>query len=120
MSGFYARASETQPIRVDLDNELAGVYSFFHFQMLCHVSSDARWFTREEVLRILEPEATTRKLGESIDTIRAFDKIEGSTEQEVKAQDDAPFKIPPLTAIAGVLIRDWASGKHPHLTSSNV
>lgn len=25
--------------------------------------------------------------------------------------DDPPFKVPPTTAIAGVLIRDWAEGK---------
>jgi NAD+ diphosphatase len=25
--------------------------------------------------------------------------------------DDPPFRVPPLTAIAGVLIRDWAEGK---------
>jgi len=37
MVGFYARADSKQPIRTDLDKELA----------------DARWFTREEVLGIL-------------------------------------------------------------------
>lgn len=31
--------------------------------------------------------------------------------QERSKSDEAPFRIPPSTAIAGVLIRDWAEGK---------
>lgn len=45
------------------------------------------------------------------------DSTEGSNNQqnttimeEIK-NDDPPFKLPPITAIAGVLIRDWAEGK---------
>jgi NAD+ diphosphatase len=25
--------------------------------------------------------------------------------------DDPPFRVPPLTAVAGVLIKDWAEGR---------
>ncbi|KAF9650585.1 hypothetical protein BDM02DRAFT_3154769 [Thelephora ganbajun] len=80
MVGFYATASESQEIRIDLDNEL----------------TDARWFTREEVLAVLNhPQGTnlspmsTSKPGER----------------------DPPFRVPSKTAIAGVLISDWAHGK---------
>jgi NAD+ diphosphatase len=75
MVGFYARANSTHTIRVDLDNELA----------------DARWFTREEVLAVLNHNT--------------------SVQTEKDLVDEPPFKMPPATAIAGVLIRDWAEGR---------
>ena len=34
MLGFYARADATQPIRMDLDNELAGM----HLSLVAHVN----------------------------------------------------------------------------------
>lgn len=67
MVGFYARADSTRPIRTDLDNELI----------------DARWFTRQEVLAVLNRTSSRESL----------------------------FELPPKTAIAGVLIRDWAEGR---------
>lgn len=70
MVGFYARANSTHPIRVDLDNELV----------------DARWFTREEVLAVLDYQSSNK-------------------------EDGPPFRVPPTTAIAGVLIRDWVEGR---------
>jgi len=80
MVGFYAKASESQELRVDLDNELA----------------DVRWFTREEILAVLDhPEGTNF----------------GLTSNSQPGKDDPPFRVPPKTAIAGVLISDWARGK---------
>ncbi|KAG6329747.1 hypothetical protein ID866_9340 [Astraeus odoratus] len=71
MLGFYATADTSAPIRTDLDNEL----------------EDARWYTRQEVLAVLNH---TSGLGSS---------------------EEAPlFKMPPPTAIAGVLIKQWAEG----------
>jgi len=67
MVGFYARADSTQPIRTDLDNELI----------------DARWFTRQEVLAVLNRTSGRESL----------------------------FQLPSKTAIASVLIRDWAEGR---------
>lgn len=48
--------------------------------------SDARWFTRGEVLSVLERTSRPDATGEPL------------------------FKIPPPTAIAGVLIKQWAEG----------
>jgi NAD+ diphosphatase len=106
MVGFYARADSTHPIRVDLDNELV----------------DARWFTREEVLAVLNRTTirSNKELSES------FDEDKGDDTKKVQAEqapvDEAPFKMPPATAIAGVLIRDWAEGrvKFERIQSANL
>jgi len=80
MVGFFATASESQELRVDLDNEL----------------TDARWFTREEIIAVLDhPEGTNLN----------------TTANSQPSKDEPPFRIPPRTAIAGVLISDWARGK---------
>ncbi|KAF8806599.1 hypothetical protein BYT27DRAFT_7191157 [Phlegmacium glaucopus] len=115
MVGFYARADSTKPIRTDLDNELV----------------DARWFTREEVRSVLEHRSGTR-FGKS-DYKKMNEVTEGRSNLEQKARDsvaqaltpaesettlvqlgysdEPPFRLPPTTAIAGVLIRDWVNGK---------
>lgn len=80
MVGFFAIADENAPTRVDLDNEL----------------EDARWYTREEILAVLgSPEGTTLRGNDP------FKPIDASA-------NEPPFRLPPLTAIAGVLISDWA------------
>lgn len=116
MVGFYARADSTKPIRTDLDNELV----------------DARWFTREEVRSVLEHKAGTRF--DKSDYKKMNEIIEGRSSLEEKAEidsamqvltpaesqttskqpsysDELLFRLPPVTTIAGVLIRDWADGK---------
>jgi len=114
MVGFYARADSTKPIRTDLDNELV----------------DARWFTRDEVRSVLEHRAGT-KLDKS-DYAKLNEVTQGTLEQnaekdlamqtltpaesktvpkEPSHSEQLPFRLPPATAIAGVLIRDWVSGK---------
>lgn len=101
MVGFYARASSTQPIRVDLDNELV----------------DARWFTREEVLAVLHHDSGSylsrgnKELSESFGDNKDDDPRVKAAKAEVAQADETPFKLPPATAIAGVLIRDWAEGR---------
>jgi len=88
MVGFYATASETQRLRIDLDNEL----------------TDARWFTREEIIAVLNhPQGTNL----------------GPTSTSQPGEHDPPFRVPPKTAIAGVLISDWANGRplDSHCTS---
>jgi len=116
MVGFYARADSTKPIRTDLDNELV----------------DARWFTREEVRSVLEHTTGTRF--DKSDYKKMNEITEGQSNLEQKAQvdsakqeptpveskttpkqpsynDEVPFRVPGITAIAGVLIRDWVDGK---------
>ncbi|KAH7104376.1 NUDIX hydrolase domain-like protein [Auriculariales sp. MPI-PUGE-AT-0066] len=120
MVGCYATADDSQPIRTDLDAELA----------------DARWFTRDEILRIIShPKGmiirkreykkfsdhiegrVDAKDGENVTVGHALaPESDAATNTQTKArrassaQDDPPFRIPPLTAIAGVLISNWAKG----------
>ncbi|KAI8993945.1 NUDIX hydrolase domain-like protein [Trametes punicea] len=70
LTGFYATASSSEPLRTDLDNEL----------------EDARWYTRDEILQVLN-QAT-----------------------QESASVAPPINIPPPTMPAGVLIREWAHG----------
>ncbi|KAJ7072759.1 NUDIX hydrolase domain-like protein [Mycena amicta] len=90
MVGFYARADSAQPIRTDLDNELV----------------DARWYTRAEVLTVLN-----HKLKEATEGPSDADSAALAKEEPAPPADDPPFRVPPTSAIAGVLIRDWAFGK---------
>ncbi|TFY82452.1 hypothetical protein EWM64_g1556 [Hericium alpestre] len=94
MVGFYALADPSHPIRTDLDNEL----------------QDARWFTREEVISVLEHPLGTDFTGREFVDIPE-DKAPGGV---VRAKvNPPPFRVPPPTAIAGVLIHNWAYGKNP-------
>lgn len=100
MIGFCATASESQELRVDLDNELAGEWgepSPSHCTLLLIVlPSDARWFTREEILSALNhPRGTS------------FNPTNASEQGE----HDPPFRLPPRAGIAGVMISDWAHGR---------
>ncbi|KIY52237.1 hypothetical protein FISHEDRAFT_35431, partial [Fistulina hepatica ATCC 64428] len=109
MLGFYARADASQPVRVDLDNELA----------------DARWYTRDEVNTVLShPKGSylssrdNRKLGAETDknpASRDFkvpeEEAVATPNQEDELSPPPSFVVPPAAAIAGVLIRDWASGR---------
>lgn len=106
MVGFYATASESQQLRIDLDNELTGEWnrpSHFHcVHLLIRLPSDARWFTREEILAVLNhPQGTSLS----------------SRGTSQPGDHDPPFRLPFGTAIANVLISDWANGKP--LDSSN-
>ncbi|KAF8509833.1 NUDIX hydrolase domain-like protein [Gautieria morchelliformis] len=93
MVGCYAFADSSLPVRTDLDNELA----------------EARWFTRAEVAAVL-----AHPLGRIIDRTdyKQLDNPSQKHAMAVAAQDPPPFRIPPQTAIAGVLISDWAAGKY--------
>ncbi|KAI0088143.1 NUDIX hydrolase domain-like protein [Irpex rosettiformis] len=95
MAGFYAVADPSQPVRTDLDNEL----------------EDARWYTREEVLSVLNHT-------EGLKTGKDAPKWDSGVEEKVEEAkevpeklDEPPFKGPPRNAMAGVLLSDWASGK---------
>jgi len=77
MIGFFASADSTKEINLGLDNELA----------------DAKWYTREEVLKVL---AHPNGIG--------FAPLDPKLEYP-------EFRIPPTTAIAGVMISQWARGE---------
>ena len=84
MSGFYAIADPNEPVRTDLDNELEGAGLILRICSLSDPSCvlDARWYTRDEVLSVLDGQTA-----------------------------EAAFKVPPRNALAGVLISDWAHGR---------
>ncbi|KAI0305406.1 NUDIX hydrolase domain-like protein [Multifurca ochricompacta] len=124
MVGFYAIGDPSQPIRIDLDKEL----------------EDAKWYTREEVLAVLQHKEGTnftrgdyKQFVKSIDeranvTVSGGDPLGGDAAvRDHQARDppasiksnveELPFKLPPRTAIAGVLISDWALGRAPAETT---
>ncbi|PCH36025.1 NAD+ diphosphatase [Wolfiporia cocos MD-104 SS10] len=105
MVGFYAIADSSKPLQTDLDNEL----------------DDARWYTRAEVLSIIEHEEGMhlsgkdyRKMADAQDE-RDHIAHNASKPQGASAGSEEPlevaFRIPPLTAIAGVLVKEWAYGR---------
>lgn len=130
MVGFYAFADPSSPIRVDLDNEL----------------EDARWFTRAQILEVLShPDGAnfSRKdyrrmadiqekqnnlentqqqgaaaLAHSDPSIQQNKARQQEIEKEVRQGNAPPIKVPPRTAIAGVLISDWAHGRLPGVSPS--
>ncbi|KAF8150434.1 NUDIX hydrolase domain-like protein [Mycena galopus ATCC 62051] len=102
MVGFYARADASQPIRLDLDNELL----------------DARWYTRAEIIEVLEHALGTKivaadqkRFSENADKAGHEKTSEDVRSAEPAVVDEPPFRVPPTSAIAGVLIREWAYGK---------
>ncbi|KDQ28273.1 hypothetical protein PLEOSDRAFT_28295, partial [Pleurotus ostreatus PC15] len=110
MVGYYARADSSKPIRVDLDNELEGGAIGF-------TPRYARWYTRDEIIAVFNhPTGTglTARDNKAInDRIDNRDNRAPAANPEVNppSGNEPPFKMPPETAIAGVLIRDWAFGK---------
>ena len=135
MVGFYARADSTKPIRTDLDNELAGKYSTvsIYTSSILKKYVDARWFTRDEVRSVLEHRAGSRfdksdykKLNEILEgrsnleqnakvddlTMQVLTPAEPKTTPKHPSYgDEPPFRLPAVSAVAGVLIRDWVDGK---------
>ena len=112
MIGCYGLAtSDSQDIHLDLDNEL----------------EDARWFTRDEVLDMLssgankiskdehkkfEPPANASVGG--VQEGAALAPAEGKfADKTVSAerQEQVRYRVPPRTAIAGMLVERWANGE---------
>jgi len=118
MVGFYAIGDPSEPVRTDLDNEL----------------EDAKWYTREEVIAVLRHKDGTNftrsdykqmaSIDERVNVKVSGDPLGGDAAvSDSQTRDTAalqahhdnepPFRIPPRTAIAGVLISDWALGRPP-------
>lgn len=92
---------------------------------------DARWFTREEILAVLRHHSGTnfsrrdyKKMAEIQDgpdniahsdpSIKAKEAAMAKPQEqavEIDKDNEPPFRMPALTAIAGVLIQHWAEGK---------
>ncbi|KAF8609633.1 hypothetical protein BDV93DRAFT_431821 [Ceratobasidium sp. AG-I] len=112
MIGCFASADSSQTIRTDLDNELEA-----NVRCLSYSSIDAKWFTREEVLAVLaHPDGTNIRRREYKNFDEAQDHSAKPTgaggPSEPPASEGLPaFRVPPASAIAGVLISQWARGE---------
>ncbi|KAF5386213.1 hypothetical protein D9615_002315 [Tricholomella constricta] len=99
MVGFYATADSTQPIRLDLDNELVGGY--------------ARWYSRAEILAVLGVGGTFGSTAFNTAESNAARNVQQAQETSLRETmaEEPPFRLPPATVLAGVMIRDWVEGK---------
>ncbi|GAA5823375.1 hypothetical protein JCM3770_006844 [Rhodotorula araucariae] len=94
MFGCWGIATDESKIRIDLDNEL----------------EDARFFTREQVLEVIN---STKPLQMSREQVARLDGKEGATagREDGRAGKEGSFLMPPATAIANTLVTAWATGK---------
>jgi NAD+ diphosphatase len=134
MVGFYAIGDPSKPIRIDLDNELEGSHTRVSEpnSPWLNLIPDAKWYTREEVLAVLEHKDGTSFTSRDYKQLASIDeranvKVSGgdplgkdaAVQDRVRntatlvadGNDEPAFRVPPRTAIAGVLISDWAFGR---------
>jgi NAD+ diphosphatase len=92
-----------------------------HFVLSLIIFTEARWFTREEVLAVLaHPDGTNLSKrhpgGGSGAFANADPTIKHHARKDSRQEDGAlPFVVPPKSAIAGVLISEWAHKRVTHL-----
>lgn len=79
---------------------------------------DAQWYTRDEIRAVLAHpiggnfgKVEFKKMAEATEGRDDQNPDASNPSVEPVALDDPPFRLPPITAIAGVLIRDWVDGK---------
>jgi NAD+ diphosphatase len=124
MMGFYAQEDSTKPIYLDYDAELPGVCdspsSIAKEQADVCFSVDAKWFTRAEVQEVLShPDGTNIAARDykQLDNIVSGTTTDTGTSQAAVGMGKAtvntqpPFRVPPVTSIAGTLISEWVYGK---------
>lgn len=95
MAGFYgiAKSADESSIRLDLDNEL----------------EDARFYTRREILDVLEKKERGHFTKQELERI---EKEHRNDEAGKKKEEGAKqIRLPPQTAIARVLVEAWAKGQ---------
>lgn len=107
MVGCYGRAKEGQKIRLDLDKEL----------------EHAEWFPREVVAAVGSSATGSKFTRGDYKQIEDAQKGKIDLDAEPECEHVDPYaaftKIPPETAIAGKLMRQWALGAHAvHLVSN--
>ncbi|KAI3622669.1 nad+ diphosphatase [Moniliophthora roreri] len=149
MVGYYARADSTKPIRTDLDNELMGGTPEAKFYRSSANQTgtklDFKRFAQKEKADEQEQSASLQKQqerwrqqlqqnpGEGAGALAHSDpsivanaavappKLNDGVVENVQ-EGEPPFRVPPATAIAGMLIRDWAERKigFPPITPANL
>lgn len=70
--------------------------------------SDARWYTREEVSAALG--LASSETSDKIVSAWTQDNPEAVSGTDTGVKAEPLFKMPPTTAIAGILIKHWAEG----------
>ena len=114
MAGFYAVADPSHPVRTDLDNELEGTPSAHPVKSIppyAHAMTDARWYTREQVLSVLNHTEGLKSGKDAPKWDSAVEEKAAEVQEAQRKQDEPPFKAPPRNAMAGVLLSDWANRK---------
>ena len=120
MVGCFGRAKDGQIIRTDLDNELEGSSFLFPSCLVDDAFADAQWFSRDHIISVTgSPSGSTYSKAElkSLEAKTTADQESANalapserTEGEVEVGNVGLTRVPPVTAIAGNLIRLWASG----------
>jgi len=128
MVGFYATADSSQPIRTDLDNELEDAQWYTREEVLAILKHPSGTTLSRQVYRAINDREDGSDKGEnqsqrdvaalahpdsSITADEALTAAVNTMKVQIKISNDEepPFRVPPMTAIAGVLIRHWAEGK---------
>jgi len=128
MVGFYATADCSQPIRTDLDNELEDARWYTREEVLAvlrHPSGTTFGKRDYKVMNDIQNGSDKDKnqsqqgaaaLAHSDPSITAKEMLNttvNTAETQVKTsnEEEPPFRVPPMTAIAGVLIQHWAEGR---------
>ncbi|KPV78091.1 uncharacterized protein RHOBADRAFT_50603 [Rhodotorula graminis WP1] len=93
MFGCWGIAKDESTIRIDLDNEL----------------EDARFFTREQVLAVINSSKPLQMTREQVSRLDGKEGEAGAT-KDGKAGQQGDFLMPPATAIANTLVTAWANG----------
>ncbi|ORY80302.1 NUDIX hydrolase domain-like protein [Leucosporidium creatinivorum] len=96
MIGAIGVAKEGQTIRCDLDNEL----------------EDARWFTRAEVLAVIEAGPAKQMSREEVAQIDGKEDAKSTPGGENTGGEEGWFRMPPATAIANTLCVAWAKNTY--------
>ena len=73
-------------------------------------ATDARWYTREEVLAVIA-HSETAKSGNDAPKWDSGVEEAAPRKLPVDIKEGPSFKFPPRNAMAGVLVSDWANGK---------
>lgn len=117
MVGCFGRASDDQTIRFDLDNELEDAQWFSRSVLAGLVGSKEGSYLSKDDLKKLDDTSTGKaKLEDDRVTANALAPSEDQGKKDVDAEGKKGrqgmelTRVPPDTAIAGMLIRTWVNG----------
>jgi NAD+ diphosphatase len=113
MVGCFGRAIDSsEPIRLDLDNELEDAQWFSKAELARLVATPKGSELTKADLKLLDKDAPSTALANSDrDTANALAPSEGVVKPETEqAENKGLTRVPPATAIAGMLVRTWVNG----------